>query len=154
MSQEDYAQAPASVTVRELRAGGKTLVTTFLCPKQTAKEAIKRLYRDRWHVELDLRNIKTTLGMEILGCQTPDMAVKEIWVYLLAYNLIRLMMAQAALQSGLSPRQLSFKHTVQVWARLGASRLPWGHRTPQRTLRPYCPANCRQSPRSHRTSCP
>lgn len=115
MSQEDYAQAPASVTVRELRAGGKTLVTTFLCPKQTAKEAIKRLYRDRWHVELDLRNIKTTLGMEILGCQTPDMAVKEIWVYLLAYNLIRLMMAQAALQSGLSPRQLSFKHTVQVW---------------------------------------
>ena len=115
MSPEDYAQAPASVTVRELRAGGKTLVTTFLCPKQTAKEAIKRLYRDRWHVELDLRNIKTTLGMEILGCQTPDMAVKEIWVYLLAYNLIRLMMAQAALQSGLSPRQLSFKHTVQVW---------------------------------------
>lgn len=115
MSQEDYAQAPASVTVRELRAGGKTLVTTFLCPKQTSKEAIKRLYRDRWHVELDLRNIKTTLGMEQLGCQTPAMAVKEIWVYLLAYNLIRLMMAQAALQSGLLPRQLSFKHAVQVW---------------------------------------
>ena len=115
MSQEDYAQAPASITVRELRAGGKTLVTTFLCPKQTAKEAIKCLYRDRWQVELDLRNIKTTLGMEQLSCQTPDMAVKEIWVYLLAYNLIRLMMAQAALQSGLLPRQLSFKHTVQVW---------------------------------------
>jgi hypothetical protein len=115
MSPEDYAQAPASITVRELRAGGKTLVTTFLCPKQTAKEAIKCLYRDRWHVELDLRNIKTTLGMEKLSCQTPDMAVKEVWVYLLAYNLIRLMMAHAALQSGLLPRQLSFKHTVQVW---------------------------------------
>ena len=105
MSEADYAQAPASVTVRELRAGGKTLVTTFLCPKQTAKEAIKCLYRDRWHVELDLRNIKTTLGMEKLSCQTPDMAVKEVWVYLLAYNLIRLMMAQAALQSGLLPRR-------------------------------------------------
>jgi len=115
MSQEDYAQAPASITVRELRAGGKTLVTTFLCPKQTTKEAIKCLYRDRWHVELDLRNIKTTLGMEKLSCQAPDMAVKEVWVYLLAYNLIRLMMAQAALQSGILPRQLSFKHTVQVW---------------------------------------
>lgn len=115
MSPEDYAQAPASVTVRELRASGKTLVTTLLCPKQTSKDAVKRLYRDRWHVELDLRNIKTTLGMEQLGCQTPAMAVKEIWVYLLAYNLIRLMMARAALLSGCLPRQLSFKHTVQVW---------------------------------------
>ena len=115
MSPEDYAQAPASVTVRELRAGGKTLVTTLLCPKQTSKYAVKRLYRDRWHIELDLRNIKTTLGMEQLGCQTPAMEVKEIWVYLLAYNLIRLMMAQAALLNGCLPRQLSFKHTVQVW---------------------------------------
>ena len=53
--------------------------------------------------------------MEKLSCQTPAMAVKEVWVYLLAYNLIRLMMAQAALRSGLLPRQLSFKHTVQVW---------------------------------------
>lgn len=115
MSPEDYAQAPANVTVRELRAGGKTLVTTLLCPKQTSKDAIKRLYRDRWHVELDLRNIKTTLGMEQLGCQTPAMVVKEIWVCLLAYNLIRLMMAQAALLRSCLPRQLSFKHTVQVW---------------------------------------
>ncbi len=115
MSPEDYAQAPASVTVRELRAGGKTLVTTLLCPKQTSKDAVKRLYRDRWHVELDLRNIKATMGMEQLSCQTPAMAVKEIWVYLLAYNLIRLMMAQAALLSGCLPRQLSFKHTVQIW---------------------------------------
>jgi hypothetical protein len=115
MSPEDYARAPARVTVRELRAGGKTLVTTLLCPKQTSKEAIKRLYRARWHVELDLRNIKTTLGMERLSCQTPAMAVKEVWVYLLAYNLIRLMMAQAALRSDHLPRQLSFKHTVQIW---------------------------------------
>lgn len=115
MSQEDYERAPTSVMVRELCVGGKTLVTTLLCPKQTSKEAIKRLYRDRWHVELDLRNIKTTLGMEQLGCQTPTMAVKEIWVYLLAYNLIRLMMAHAALLNGYLPRQLSFKHTIQVW---------------------------------------
>lgn len=115
MSQDDYAQAPTSLTVRELRAGGKTLLTTLLCPKQTSKDSIKRLYRDRWHVELDLRNIKTTLGMEQLSCQTPAMAVKEIWVYLLAYNLIRLMMARAALLSGCLPRQLSSKHTVQVW---------------------------------------
>lgn len=115
MSQADYQQAPDALTVRELRTGGKTLVTTLLSPKQTSKSDLKLLYRDRWHVELDLRNIKTTLGMEMLSCQHPSMAIKEIWVYLLAYNLIRLMMAQAALLAHRLPRQLSFKHTVQLW---------------------------------------
>ena len=114
MSEAAYAQAPETLTVRELRTGGKTLVTTLLCPKQTSKADLKLLYRDRWHVELDLRNIKTTLGMERLSCLHPDMAVKEIWVYLLAYNLIRLMMAQAARHTHRQPRQLSFKHTVQI----------------------------------------
>jgi hypothetical protein len=90
------------------------LVTTLLCPRQTGKSALKRLYRNRWHVELDLRNIKTTLGMERLSCQSPAMAIKEIWVYLLAYNLIRMMMAQAARLTERLPRQLSFKHTLQL----------------------------------------
>jgi len=115
MTQAAYEQAPDTVTVRELRTGGKTLVTTLLCPKQTRKSALMSLYRCRWHVELDLRNIKTTLGMERLSCQSPAMAIKEIWVYLLAYNLIRLMMAQSALLADRLPRQLSFKHTVQLW---------------------------------------
>jgi hypothetical protein len=115
MSQEEYDQAPDSVKVRELFAGGKILVTTLCCPKQTNKAALKALYRDRWHVELDLRNIKTTLGMEIMTCRTPAMVEKEIWVYLLAYNLIRVLMAQAALFADLLPRQISFKHTLQLW---------------------------------------
>ena len=115
MTQEHYDQAPETVKVRELHTGGKTLVTTLLCPKQAAKAELKSLYRDRWHVELDLRNIKTTLGMEMLSCKTPEMAKKEIWVYLLAYNLIRLLMAQAGLLSGQHPRTLSFKHTLQLW---------------------------------------
>ena len=70
--------------------------------------------------QLDLRNIKTTLGMEMLSCKTPAMAQKEIWVYLLAYNLIRLMMAQSALLADRLPRQLSFKHTLQIW-------IAWDH---------------------------
>ena len=70
--------------MRELHTGGKILVTTLLCPKQTPKAALKALYRNRWHVELDLRNIKTTLGLETLSCKTPAMAEKESWVYLLA----------------------------------------------------------------------
>lgn len=115
MSQTDYDQASDTITVREIAAGGKILVTTLLCPKQTAKAELKDLYRSRWNVELDLRNIKTTLGMEILSCKTPDMALKEIWVYLLAYNLIRLLMAQAALLADILPRQISFKHTIQLW---------------------------------------
>jgi hypothetical protein len=56
---------------------------------------VKDLYKSRWHVELDLRFIKTTLGMETLSCNTPEMAIKEFWVYLLAYNLIRLLPAAA-----------------------------------------------------------
>lgn len=114
MSSAEYTQAPDTLTVRELRTGGKTLITTLLCPKQASTCALKSLYRNRWHVELDLRNIKTTLGMEMLSCQTPAMNRKEIWVYLLGYNLIRLMMAQAALLADLLPRQLSFKHALQL----------------------------------------
>ena len=114
MSEDAYEQAPETLTVRELRAGGKTLVTTLLCSKQTSKADLRQLYRDRWHVELDLRNIKITLGMDRLSCLQPAMAIKEIWVYLLAYNLIRMMMAQAARHTHWLPRQLSFKHTVQI----------------------------------------
>ena len=120
MTQQSYDQAPDTVTVRELRTGGKILVTTLLCPKQISKADLKDLYRSRWHIELDLRNIKTTLGMATLSCQTPAMALKEFWVYLLAYNFIRLLMAQAALLAARLPRPLSFKHTVQLW-------LAWGH---------------------------
>jgi hypothetical protein len=53
--------------------------------------------------------------MEHLRCKTPDMPTKELWVYLLGYNLIRLLMAQAALLADEIPRQLSFKHSVQIW---------------------------------------
>lgn len=53
--------------MREFQAGGKIMVTTFLCSKEVPKHILKVLYRSGWHVELDLRNIKTTLGMEHLA---------------------------------------------------------------------------------------
>lgn len=115
MTQQAYDRAPTSITIRELKTKGKVLITTLLSPKVFSKHELRRLYRDRWHVELDLRHIKTTLGMETLSCKTPDMVEKEMWVYFLAYNLIRLLMAQSALLAGVAPRQLSFKHTVQLW---------------------------------------
>ena len=120
MTQEAYDQAPARLKVREFKAGGKIMVTTFLDSQVAPKNQLKVLYARRWNVELDLRNIKTTLGMERLRCKSPQMAIKELWVYLLAYNMIRLLMAQAALLAEQVPRQLSFKHTVQIW-------LSWQH---------------------------
>lgn len=115
MSPEEYAQTPDTLTVREFQAGGKIMVTTLLCAKEAPKKVLKVLYRSRWNIEVDLRTIKTTLGMETLRCKSPEMAIKELWVYLLAYNLIRLLMAQAALLVDQIPRQLSFKHSVQIW---------------------------------------
>lgn len=115
MSAAAFTEAPDMLTVRELRVGGKTLVTTLLCDKQAPKAELKALYRQRWNAELDLRNLKATLGMDMLTCKTPAMVRKEIWIYLLAYNLIRRMMMRAALQAKTLPRQLSFKHSLQLW---------------------------------------
>jgi len=122
MTQQDYDNAPNKLTLRELKVKGKVLITTLVSAKIFSKRELGILYQKRWHVEVDLRNIKTTLGMEILSCKTPDMIEKEMWVYFLAYNLIRLLMAQSALLFDKLPRQLSFKHTVQLW-------LTWSQQT-------------------------
>ncbi len=110
MSQRCYDDAPETLTVPELKTGGKNLVTPLSCPQQVPKAALESLYKGRWHVELDLRNLKTTLRLEMLSCKTPGMAVKELWIYLLAHNLIRIIMAQSALLADCLPRELSFKH--------------------------------------------
>jgi hypothetical protein len=115
MSEAQYASEPESITVRECKTGGKILVTTIICPKAASKSELKALYKTRWHVELDIRHIKDTLGMNTLSCKRADMALKEIWIYFLAYNLIRLMIAQSALLADILPRQISFKHSLQVW---------------------------------------
>ncbi len=115
LNQRDYDEAPENLIVREFKAGGKIMVTTMLCPKSAPKAELKKLYKSRWNVELDLRDIKQTLGMNVLSCKSPEMAMKEAWIYLLAYNLIRLLMLQSALLVDVSPRKLSFKHSLQVW---------------------------------------
>jgi len=91
------------------------LINTLLCLKQTSKHELKILYKRRWQIEVDFKNIKTTMGMNILSCKSPEMIEKEIWVTFLAYNLIRILMAQAALFADVLPRQISFKHTLQLW---------------------------------------
>jgi len=115
MSREQYTALPEQITVREVKVNGQLLVTTLTGHRQVHKRELSQLYAMRWNVELDLRNIKTTLNMEVLSCLSPQMVQKELWVYLLAYNVIRLLMAQAAHCAGLLPREVSFKHTVQMW---------------------------------------
>jgi hypothetical protein len=115
MEKEQYENFPETISIRETKVAGKVFVTTLLSSGDTPKSELSNLYKLRWHVELDLRNIKTTLGMEALRCMTPQMNEKEMWVYFLGYNLIRLLMCEAALQAEVLPRQISFKHSLQVW---------------------------------------
>lgn len=118
-----YDALPAELTLREVRVvlalpGVRTRVltvaTTLLDSALYHREDIADLYHQRWHVELDIRNIKQTLNMEILSCQTPAMLAKELWVHLLGYNLVRQTLAEAARAAGVAPRQLSFAGAVQT----------------------------------------
>jgi len=122
MSQEAFAQLPDSLTVREVRfqvvqPGYRTktiiVVTTLLDAKRYSKSQLAELYRWRWNVEVDLKHVKTTLQMEILRGKSPEMVRKELYVHLLAYNLLRSLMAQAAQISGISPLRLSLQGTRQ-----------------------------------------
>jgi hypothetical protein len=115
MTREQYAQFPDEITLREVKVAHQVLVTTLLDHRRVSKDDLSQLYARRWNVELDLRNLKTTTGMDVLSCQTPEMNDKQLWVHLLAYNVIRLLMAQAASNAGVDPRDLSFKHAVQLW---------------------------------------
>lgn len=122
---QSFKKLPKLITVRECRVHvqqsgfrSKTIeiVTTLLDAEKYTKEDIAELYRARWNVELDLQSMKITMQMEILRCQTPEMVRKEIWTHVLAYNLIRTIMAQAAATHGILPRTISFEGTLQFLA--------------------------------------
>jgi hypothetical protein len=114
MDEATYQAMPAALILREARVGGWTLVSTFTDAKAVHKRELLELYRRRWQVELDLRSIKTVMQMDILRCKSPEMVCKEIAVHLLAYNLVRAVMAQAAYLANVLPRELSFKGALQL----------------------------------------
>jgi hypothetical protein len=123
LGREAYHALPEFITVREARVrvwqpGFRTreivVVTTLLDPEQTTKEDLATLYRARWHNELDLRSLKAVMQMRELRCKTPDLVHKEVWAHVLAYNLIRTVMAQAAARHGVLPRTISFKGALQT----------------------------------------
>lgn len=106
---------PETIVVREFKAKGKVFVTTLIDSKVYSKHSLTALYKHRWEIETNIGQIKTILGMNILSCKTPEMIAKEIWVYILGYNIIRLLMTQSSSLIGLRPTDLSFKHCLQLW---------------------------------------
>jgi hypothetical protein len=125
LDEATYAQLPATLTVRQVRLRGTrpgfrtqtiVVVTTLTNPQVASRIELTDLYRQRWHAELDLRSLKQTMQMGIVRAKTPAMVGKELWAHLLAYNLIRTVMAQVAWRHELEPRRLSFKATVQTLA--------------------------------------
>ena len=114
MDEATYAGMPASLTMREARAGGWTLVTSLVDAKSVSKAELIDLYHSRWHVELDFRSIKDVMQMDELRCKTAQMVRKEVAVHLLAYNLVRAVAAQGAQMARVLPRRISFKATLQT----------------------------------------
>lgn len=118
-----WVELPAEIVVRIVRfhvavPGFRTqkvvLVTTLLDEKLYSDEALAALYRRRWAVELCFRDIKTTLGLDVLRCQTPDLVEKEIWLQAMAYNLVRALMLESAWTHHIELGRLSFKGTVDT----------------------------------------
>jgi len=122
-SEEELVALPEQLTLRQIKVTVRTpgfrvktfyIVTTLTDVNRYPAEALAKLYYQRWEVELFFRDIKTTLGMDILRCKSPDMVQKEILMHLIVYNCIRQLMLRAANQKNLSPRKISVKGSIQA----------------------------------------
>lgn len=122
-SQEDWEGLPEMLLLRQIKVkvnqpGFRVttfhIITTLLDSKEYPAKELADLYFQRWDVELFFRDIKTTMGMDILRCKTPDMVRKEILMHLIAYNCIRWLIFEAAEEKGARVRRISFKGSVQA----------------------------------------
>lgn len=123
MTKEEYVTYPDSIEVREVRVRVETpgfrtkeliVVTDLLDPVQYSKSDLAALYRRRWQAELNLRSLKTDMQMEHLRCKEPHRVRNEIRAHMIAYNLIRQLMCEAAIKGNVQPWQISFKNTMQT----------------------------------------
>jgi hypothetical protein len=122
MSKEDFKSLPEYLTLRQVhfridtpgfRSKEIFLITTLLDPVAYPLVKLTELYRARWQCELNLRDLKTSMQMEILRGKTPQMVRKEVYVHILAYNLVRSLMWNAATSYKLPPLRLSLKGAIQ-----------------------------------------
>jgi hypothetical protein len=123
MDKPTYHATPKALTIREVRfrvdrPGYRTrevvVATTLSDAAAYTREEVAELYHHRWRVELSIRDIKQTLGMDVLRGKTPEMLRREIWCHLLAYNLVRQVIARAARVRERSPRQISMAGAKQM----------------------------------------
>jgi hypothetical protein len=127
MSQKQYAALPTLLLLREVRVRVRQrgfrsrqvlVVTTLLDPGAYPAEALAQLSRRRWQAELNLRSLKCVLQMDQLRCKTPHRVRNEFYMHLVAYNLIRQVMAVAAARAAVEPWTVSFKGTLQTLGQL------------------------------------
>lgn len=122
-TQEEWQGLPETLLLRQIkvtvdqpgfRVSSFYIITTLLDSEDYPASEIADLYYQRWDVELYFRDIKTTMGMDILRCKTPDMIRKEILMHLIAYNCIRCLMLEAAERENVEAKQISFKGSIQA----------------------------------------
>jgi len=125
MDDATFATLPETLLVRELRfltpqRGHRTkvitLVTTLLDPDAYPAAELAELYLSRWQIEVNFRHLKTTMGMEVLHCQTVADVLKELYMFALAYNLVRLVMLEAARKQHVPLDRISFVDALR-WLR-------------------------------------
>lgn len=142
MDPDTYASMPLSMRIREIRrrvhvrgfrVRELVVASTILDAREASPEEITDLYRQRWHVELDIRSIKVTLAMETLCCLSPRTVRQEIWATILGYNLVRKVSCQAALLAREQPRRISFKASLDA-VRGGWESLTSGRRRTREVL--------------------
>jgi hypothetical protein len=149
MDQQQWEELPESITVREIRRTIKrngfrpitvTVVTTLLDPEQYPADELIELRLTRWMVETNIRHLKITLGMKQLKCKTPQRVQKERLIFLLVYNLLRIVMLGAARRQRVNVNRISFADALS-WLRFGDVSLP-----PELKVNPQ--RRCRLEPRA------
>jgi len=122
LTPEEWRSFPSSLLVRELRyslaakgyrSRSVTLMTTLLDSEQYSKQAITDLYSQRWEVETNLRHLKVTLGMDVLRTKSVTGIHKELAMFAIAYNLVRLVMLEAGRRQAVLPNRISFKDALR-----------------------------------------
>lgn len=128
LTKEQWQDLPDTFAVREItvhidtpgfRSKTIVIVTTLRDPEAYPAQEIAALYRRRWAIELYFRDIKISMGADVLRCKTPDMVQKELWMHVIAYNLVRALMRDAAREHGTPLDRISFKGTcnaIRNWA--------------------------------------